>query len=67
MTHMIQVCSNFHRTRVLIVNTRPDEVPSMKFLPGSVKEAYGGLVSVEREELPTVDYDPFIKRTCIGP
>ena len=26
LTSMIQVCSNFHRTRVFIMNTRPDEM-----------------------------------------
>ena len=26
MTHMIQVCSNFHSARVLIIKTRPDEI-----------------------------------------
>ena len=44
-----------------MTSNRPDEVPSIKSLPGSVKEAYGGLVFAEREEPHTVDYDPFIK------
>ena len=26
MTDMIQMCSNFHRARVFITNTRPDEI-----------------------------------------
>jgi len=30
MTNMIQVCSNFHRARVFIMNTRPDKTPNPK-------------------------------------
>jgi len=28
MTNMIQMCGNFHRARVLIINSRPDEITS---------------------------------------
>ena len=43
MTNMIQVCSNFHRAGVFIINARPDEMaaPGMQSSMASVVLAQG--------------------------
>ena len=52
MTNMIQVCSNFDRAQVCIINTRPDEI-AMRKLPRDGKRGAlnGPMDFVESDKL----------------